>query len=475
MKKSFIHPEFMLDTKTASKLYHTYAESLPIIDYHCHIPPRDVAEDRQFENLTRIWLAGDHYKWRAMRASGIDEYYITGQASDWEKFEMWAMTVPKMIRNPLYHWTHLELNRPFGINNMLLSEKTAKAVWEKCNVKLSTKDFTAQGILKKMNVEIVCTTDDPIDSLEFHQSYAKLKNKTASTKLVPAWRPDKAMAAEDADSFNVYIGKLEAAANYEIKDFASLIQALRIRHAYFHDHGCRLSDHGIETAYADDYTESEVVNIFKRVRRGKMLDAEEIGKFKSAMMYEFGVMDYEKGWVQQLHLGALRNTNSRMRRVLGPDTGYDSIGDFEVARPLSKYLDRLDAGDKLAKTILYNLNPRDNELMASMIGNFQDGKSPGKIQYGSSWWFLDQKDGMTKQIEALSDLGVLSQFIGMLTDSRSFLSYPRHEYFRRILCRILGSEMEQGLIPNDLSHVGAIAANICYHNAKRYFPFASEE
>jgi glucuronate isomerase len=273
----------------------------------------------------------------------------------------------------------------------------------------------------------------------------------------------------------VYIGKLEAAANYEIKDFASLIQALRIRHAYFHDHGCRLSDHGIETAYADDYTESEVVNIFKRVRRGKMLDAAEIGKFKSAMMYEFGVMDYEKGWVQQLHLGALRNTNSRMRRVLGPDTGYDSIGDFEVARPLSKYLDRLDAGDKLAKTILYNLNPRDNELMASMIGNFQDGKSPGKIQYGSSWWFLDQKDGMTKQIEALSDLGVLSQFIGMLTDSRSFLSYPRHEYFRRILCRILGSEMEQGLIPNDLSHVGAIAANICYHNAKRYFPFASEE
>jgi glucuronate isomerase len=326
-----------------------------------------------------------------------------------------------------------------------------------------------------MNVEIVFTTDDPIDSLEFHQSYAKLKNKTASTKLVPAWRPDKAMAAEDADSFNVYIGKLEAAANYEIKDFASLIQALRIRHAYFHDHGCRLSDHGIETAYADDYTESEVVNIFKRVRRGKMLDAEEIAKFKSAMMYEFGVMDYEKGWVQQLHLGALRNTNSRMRRVLGPDTGYDSIGDFEVARPLSKYLDRLDAGDKLAKTILYNLNPRDNELMASMIGNFQDGKSPGKIQYGSSWWFLDQKDGMTKQIEALSDLGVLSQFIGMLTDSRSFLSYPRHEYFRRILCRILGSEMEQGLIPNDLSHVGAIAANICYHNAKRYFPFASEE
>jgi glucuronate isomerase len=475
MKKSFIHPEFMLDTKTASKLYHTYAESLPIIDYHCHIPPRDVAEDRQFENLTRIWLAGDHYKWRAMRASGIDEYYITGQASDWEKFEMWAMTVPKTIRNPLYHWTHLELNRPFGINNMLLSEKTAKAVWEKCNVKLSTKDFTAQGILKKMNVEIVCTTDDPIDSLEFHQSYAKLKNKTASTKLVPAWRPDKAMAAEDADSFNAYMDKLEAAANYEIKDFASLIQALRIRHAYFHDHGCRLSDHGIETAYADDYTESQVVNIFKRVRKGKTLDAAEIGKFKSAMMYEFGVMDYEKGWVQQLHLGALRNNNSRMRRVLGPDTGYDSMGDFEIARPLSKYLDRLDAGDKLAKTILYNLNPRDNELMASMIGNFQDGKTPGKIQYGSAWWFLDQRDGMTKQIEALSNLGVLSQFIGMLTDSRSFLSYPRHEYFRRILCRILGSEMEQGLIPNDLSHVGAIAANICYHNAKRYFPFASEE
>ena len=475
MKRSFIHPEFMLDTKTASKLYHTYAESLPIIDYHCHISPRDVADDRQFENLTRIWLAGDHYKWRAMRASGIDEYYITGQASDWEKFEMWAMTVPKMIRNPLYHWTHLELNRPFGINNMLLNEKTAKVVWEKCNAKLSTKDFSAQGILKKMNVEIICTTDDPIDSLEFHESYAKLKNKKTATKLIPAWRPDKAMAVEDAESFNAYLVKLEEAANYEIKDFASLIQALRIRHAYFHGHGCRLSDHGAETAYADDYTESQIAKIFKKLRKGKMLDAAEIGKFKSAMMYEFGVMDYEKGWVQQLHLGALRNNNSRMRRVLGPDTGYDSIGDFEIARPLSKYLDRLDNEDKLAKTILYNLNPRDNEVMAAMAGNFQDGKTPGKIQYGSSWWFLDQRDGITKQIEAISNLGVLSLFIGMLTDSRSFLSYPRHEYFRRILCRILGSEMEQGLIPNDLSHVGAIVANICYHNAKRYFPFASEE
>jgi glucuronate isomerase len=469
MKKNFIHADFLLATKTASKLYHTYAEHLPIIDYHCHIPPKDLAENRQFENLTRIWLAGDHYKWRAMRTCGVDERFITGNASDWEKFEMWARTVPKTIRNPLYHWTHLELNRPFGISNMLLNEKTAKAVWQKCNSKLSSKDFSTQGIAERMNVEVICTTDDPTDSLEYHRAYAKGEN--GFTKMYPAFRPDKAMAVENTASFISYIQKLGEVSGIEIKDFKSLIEAVRVRHEFFHSQGCRVSDHGLETAYAEDYTESEISSIFKKLLKGKDLCGTEILKFKSAMLYEFGLMDCEKGWVQQYHLGALRNNNTRMMRQLGPDTGFDSIGDFEIARPLSRLMDRLDSQNRLAKTIIYNLNPCDNELMASMIGNFQDGSVPGKIQYGSGWWFLDQLDGMKKQIEALSNLGILSQFVGMLTDSRSFLSYPRHEYFRRLLCNILGSDIENGLIPADMKLIGGMIQDICYYNAKRYFGF----
>jgi glucuronate isomerase len=471
MKKPFIHDDFLLDTKTASKLFHEYAEDQPIIDYHCHLSPKEIAENRKFENLSQVWLSGDHYKWRAMRTCGVDERFITGTASDWEKFQAWAGTVPKVIRNPLYHWTHLELRRPFGITNQLLSEKTAKAIWEAANKKLATPAFTTQGILKQMNVETVCTTDDPIDTLEYHKAYAP--QSKGKTKMVPAFRPDKAMAIETGAAFFEYLRKLELTANSEIRNFESLILALRVRHEYFHTNGCRLSDHGIETIYAEDYTEDELNKILKKARKGKSLTALEINKFRSAMLYEFGVMDAEKGWVQQYHLGALRNNNSRMKRLLGPDTGYDTIGDFEIARPLAKLLDRLDADNKLAKTILYNLNPRDNELMGTMIGCFQDGSFPGKVQYGSGWWFLDQKDGMTKQIEALSNLGTLSQFVGMLTDSRSFLSYPRHEYFRRLLCNILGKEIEQGLIPNDIKHVGGIVADISYHNAKRYFPFAS--
>jgi glucuronate isomerase len=420
--------------------------------------------------MTQIWLAGDHYKWRAMRACGVDERYITGAASDWEKFEMWAKTVPKTIRNPLYHWTHMELKRPFGVRSKLLNAATAPSIWKHCNAKLAMQEFSTQGILRTMNVETVCTTDDPIDTLEYHEAYAQsVKGKT---KMVPAFRPDKAMAVENVAAFNDYMTKLESAADCEIKDFQSLIRALRKRHNYFHSQGCRISDHGIETIYADDYTESELNNIMKKLRKGLTASPSEIGKFKSAMLYEFGIMDHEKGWVQQFHIGALRNTNTRMRQLLGPDTGYDSIGDFEIARPLAKLLDRLDSNNKLARTILYNLNPRDNELMATMIGNFQDGVTAGKIQYGSAWWFLDQLDGMTKQIDALSNMGVLSQFVGMLTDSRSFLSYPRHEYFRRLLCRIFGKEMEQGLIPRDMKLVGGIVSDICYHNAKRYFPFA---
>ena len=469
MEKEFIHKNFFLDTKTASKLYHTYAEPLPIIDYHCHIPPKEVAQNRQFENMTQIWLAGDHYKWRAMRTCGVKEQFITGNASDWEKFEMWARTVPKTIRNPLYHWTYLELKRPFGISDKLLNEKTAKSIWEKCNAKLATPGFTSQGIAKRMNVKVICTTDDPIDSLEYHEAYAKKGN--GFTMMLPAFRPDKAMAVENVDVFLSYLQKLETVSGIEIKDFDSLLVAIRARHDFFHSRGCRVSDHGIETAYAEDYTDSEIRFIFKKLQKGKSPDAVETLKFKSAMMYEFGVMDYEKGWVQQLHLGALRNNNSRMMRVLGPDTGFDSIGDFEIARPLAKFLNKLDTENKLAKTILYNLNPRDNELIATMIGNFQDGSVAGKLQYGSGWWFLDQRDGMQEQIEALSNLGMLSQFIGMLTDSRSFLSYPRHEYFRRLLCNILGGEIEQGLIPNDMKLIGGMVQDICYNNAKKYFGF----
>jgi glucuronate isomerase len=469
MGKTNIHKNFLLETKTASQLYHTYAESLPIIDYHCHISPKEVAQNRSFENMTQIWLSGDHYKWRAMRTCGVKEEYITGSASDWEKFEMWARTVPKTIRNPLYHWTHLELMRPFGISNKLLNEKTARSIWKICNAKLATHGFTSQGIAKQMNVEIICTTDDPTDSLEYHEAYAKKSN--GLTKMLPAFRPDKAMAVENVDTFLSYLRKLESVSGMEIKDFDLFLLALRARHDFFHSRGCRLSDHGTETAYAEDYTDSELKSIFKKLLKGRDLAVIEILKFKSAMMYEFGVMNYEKGWVQQLHMGALRNNNSRMMRILGPDTGFDSIGDFEIARPLAKFLDKLDTDNKLAKTILYNLNPRDNEVMATMIGNFQDGSIAGKLQYGSAWWFLDQRDGIQKQIDALSNMGIFGQFIGMLTDSRSFLSYPRHEYFRRLLCNILGDEIERGLIPNDMKLIGGLVQDICYNNAKKYFGF----
>ena len=469
MKKEFIHKDFLLDTKTASLLYHTYAESLPIIDYHCHIPPKDVAENRQFENMTQVWLAGDHYKWRAMRACGVNEHFITGSASDWEKFEKWACTVPKTIRNPLFHWTHLELKRPFGISDKLLNEKTTKAIWEECNAKLATSGFTAQGIAKRMKVEVICTSDDPIDSLEYHEAYEK--NGNGFTCMLPTFRLDKAMAVENASDFSVYIKKLEAVSKTEVKDFESLISAIRARHDFFHSRGCRVSDHSLETIYAEDYTESEIKSIFKKLRKGKNLDANEIFKFKSAMLYEFGLMDYEKSWVQQFHIGVIRNNNSRMMQAVGYDAGCDSIGDFEVAMPLAKFLNRLDEQNKLTKTIFYNLNPRDNELLATMIGNFQDGSIAGKLQYGSAWWFLDQLDGMRKQIETLSNLGILSQFIGMLTDSRSLLSYPRHEYFRRLLCNILGSEIERGLIPNDIKLIGGMIQDICYNNAKEYFGF----
>jgi glucuronate isomerase len=463
--KSFMDENFLLQSKAAEELYHGYAKDMPIIDYHCHLPPEEVGNDRQFENLTKIWLDGDHYKWRAMRAAGIEEKYCTGDASDYEKFEKWAQTVPQTLRNPLYHWTHMELRRPFGINK-LLNPASAKDIFDEATAKLNTPEFSARNIMRQMKVELVCTTDDPIDKLEHH---IKAKKDGFEIKVLPTWRPDKAMMVENAENFNAYIEKLEKASRTSITKFDDLISALRKRHDFFHENGCRLSDHGLETMYAEDFTDHEIKSTFSKVRSGKELTQNEVMKFKSAMLIHFAIMDHEKGWVQQFHLGALRNNSTRMFNSMGADKGFDSIGDFEVAKPLSRFFDKLDLGNRLTKTILYNLNPRDNELIATMVGNFNDGTVAGKMQFGSGWWFLDQKDGMIRQLNALSSLGLLSRFVGMLTDSRSFLSYPRHDYFRRILCNLLGNDMENGEIPYDFDLVGSMVKDISYNNAKAYF------
>ena len=465
--KPFMDKDFLLHSKTAQDLYHKHAAKMPIFDYHCHINPQQIADDVRFENITQIWLYGDHYKWRAMRTNGIDERYCTGDASDWEKFEKWAETVPYTLRNPLFHWTHLELKKFFGIDK-ILSPATAREIWDECNAKLNTPGYSVRGIIRMANVDTICTTDDPVDSLNYHR---QIKESGFEVNVLPAWRPDKAMAVENGAVYNEYLDKLAKAAAKEIKSFSDLMTALDNRHQFFHDNGCRLSDHGLETAIAEDYTNVEIEKIFGNIRGGAELSLVEILKFKSAMLYEFGILDHSRGWTQQFHIGALRNNSTRLFNKLGADVGLDSIGDFEIARPLSKLLDRLDLNNKLAKTVLYNLNPRDNELMATMIGNFQDGSVPGKMQFGSGWWFLDQKDGMEKQINALSNLGLLSRFVGMLTDSRSFLSYTRHEYFRRTLCNILGNDVENGEIPNDMELLGNMVENICFNNAKEYFNF----
>ena len=465
--KKFLDDNFILENRTAEKLYHEYAANMPIIDYHCHIPPEEIAIDKNFDNMTKIWLDGDHYKWRAMRANGVDEKYCTGDAPDRDKFQKWAETVPYTMRNPLYHWTHMELKRPFGIEK-LLNGTTAGEIYEETTNMLRSPEFSVRNIMRKMNVEVVCTTDDPVDTLEHHK---KIREDGFEIKVVPAWRPDKAMAIDDVTSYNNYINKLEEAADATINDFNDLLFALQKRHDFFHEQGCRLSDHGLETVYAAEYTQSEVNNIFKKARSGKQPEKNEIEKFKSAMLIHFALMDHEKGWTQQFHLGALRNNNSKMFEKLGADKGFDSIGDFEIARPLSTFLDKLNKHNNLTKTILYNLNPRDNELIATMTGNFNDGKIPGKMQYGSGWWFLDQKDGIEKQLNSLSNLGLLSRFVGMLTDSRSFLSYPRHEYFRRILCNLIGKDVEKGELPNDEEWLGKMVQNISYYNAKEYFGY----
>ncbi|MDD5200094.1 MAG: glucuronate isomerase [Terrimicrobiaceae bacterium] len=469
MNREFIHADFLLDSEPARELYHRHAAELPIIDYHCHLASAEIAQDRRWENITQIWLHGDHYKWRAMRTAGVAEHYCTGAASDWEKFQKFAEVVPKTLRNPLYHWTHLELIRYFGIHDRLLGPETAGDIYAECNRLIASPDFSCRSLMEKSRVQVVCTTDDPVDSIEHHLAIAR--DASFGIQVRPTWRPDKALAVDKPAIFREWLAKLEESAGADIRDLDAFLAALQTRHDFFHSAGCRLSDRGIETVFADDCPTSAAAAIFAKARAGQPISATDVRCFKSFMLHELALMDAGKGWTQQIHYGALRNSSTAMLQALGPDTGFDSIGDWPIAEGLSRHLDRLQQAGGLPKTIIYNLNPRDNELIAAMIGNFQDGVTPGRMQFGSGWWFLDQLDGMTRQIEALSQLGLLSQFVGMLTDSRSFLSYTRHEYFRRLLCNILGDDIVRGRIPNDLALVGSMVEDICYRNARKYFGF----
>ena len=465
--KTFITDNFLLKTKTAQELYHNFAKNQPIIDYHSHLIPQQIAENRKFDNIAQIWLSGDHYKWRAMRANGINERFVTGNATDREKFDAWAQTVPYTLRNPLYHWTHLELKLYFGIDT-LLNPESADEIWNRTSEMLKSDEFSVWGMLRKMNVETACTTDDPVDNLQCHKQIAA---SGCTAKILPTWRPDKASDVTNAKTWNAYIDRLAEVSGIEINSFKSMFDALDRRIDYFHSVGCRLADFGLDFLYSEDYTDAEIEAIFTKVRSGKELTANEILKFRSAALYRFALQVHAKGWAQQFHAGPVRNNNTRLLTELGPDTGFDSIGDFPQALSMSKFLNRLDSTNQLAKTILYNINPADNEVFATMIGNFQDGTVAGKMQWGSAWWFLDQKDGIEKQLNCLSCHGLLSRFVGMLTDSRSFLSYPRHDYFRRILCNVIGTDVENGELPNDIDLLGNMVADICYRNAKNYFKF----
>ena len=471
-KRPYIHDDFMLETEEARRLYHEHAAAMPIIDYHCHLDPALIARDRRFANLAEIWLHGDHYKWRAMRTNGVAERFCTGDADDREKFEKWAETLPYLLRNPLYAWSHLELARHFDVYE-LLSPATSQAVWERCNALLAQPEFSARGLMKRMKVRLVCTTDDPAGSLEHHEAIAA--DPGFAVQVRPTWRPDKALAVEDPQAFNEWIERLGKAAGVDIASYDLFWEALRKRQDAFHAAGCRLSDHALTEPLASEYTEQQARRVFDAARAGERPSPEDAAAYQSTVLHELALLNHEKGWTQQLHIGALRNTNRRMFERLGPDTGFDAIHDGPVARPLQQFLDGLEQKGRLARTILYNLNPKDNPVLVALMGSFQDGSAPGKMQFGSGWWFLDQKDGMERQIESLSQLGLLSRFVGMLTDSRSFLSYPRHEFFRRILCNILGRDMAAGLMPSDEELVGRMVRDICHNNAARYFGFEGVE
>ena len=464
----FIHDDFMLANDYARELYHESAEKMPIIDYHCHLDPKMIADNYQFRDLTEVWLGGDHYKWRALRGNGVTEEYITGAKSSYEKFEKWAETVPYTMRNPLYHWTHLELARVFDIYDTL-NPSNAKAIYDECTAKLQTEEYRGQALMRRFDVKVVCTTDDPADSLEHHK---RIKDNPFGTKVLPTWRPDKAMMVDNPEMYKKYIETLGKAAGVEISKYEDLLEALRIRQDFFHEMGCRISDHGMDTFYAEDFSMEEIERIFKDTLAGTQPTAKEILKFKSALMLDLCRMYHGKGWAQQFHIGPIRNNNTKMYNLIGPDTGFDAILDLPIAAAGHKFLDRLAMEDKLTKTILYNLNPKDNEVLATMAYTFNDGTCPGKIQLGSGWWFLDQEDGMKKQMNALSSLGLLSRFVGMLTDSRSFLSYPRHEYFRRILCNLIGEDIQNGKLPkNEMPFIHQMVKDISYNNAERYFNF----
>lgn len=464
--KQFISEDFLLNNKTAVRLYHQFAEHQPIIDFHCHLSPAMIANDNHFSNLTRAWLEGDHYKWRAMRINGISEEFCSGSAPDKEKFMKWAQTVPQTLGNPLYHWSHLELARYFNINK-LLSPSTAESVYEEASSLLQTKGLSTRGIIRKMKAEIICTTDDPADTLEHHH---KIK-ETFEIKVLPTWRPDNILKTEDPGIFRSYVAKLEESSRIEIKDLDTLIVALDNRHSYFHDAGCRLSDHGLERFYFSEYSANEPEKYFLKLMKGKRLTADETEKYRTHVLTSLCIMNSGRGWTQQFHVGAIRNNNIRKLNEMGPDTGWDSIGPAQDVVKMSKFLSGLDAVNKLGKTMLYNLNPADNEMMITMAGNFNDGTVAAKVQYGAAWWFLDQKSGIEKHLRDLSAFGLLSRFVGMVTDSRSFLSYPRHEYFRRIACNYIGREVEKGLIPDDDELLKPLIEGISYRNAKEYFGF----
>ncbi len=464
--KPFMDDNFLLSTKPAEILYHEHAEDMPIFDYHCHLPVQDIAENRKFPNITQAWLYGDHYKWRIMRANGTDENLITGNASDRDKFYAWAKTVPMTIGNPLYHWTHLELRRYFGITD-LLSAETAESIYNKTAEMLEKDEFSVRNLLRKFQVRAACTTDDLVDSLEFHKKIAGIPGFPC--KILPTFRPDKAMNFGNPEDLNAYLDTLSASAGVEITSFATYINAIKARHDFFHEAGCRLADHALLIPVCREAPVNVIDAAFTDVRNGKKLSSDGVEILHTAALREIGRMHAAKGWVMQLHIGALRNSNTRMKKLLGPDTGFDSIADNSIAAPLAGFLDSLDREDMLPKTIFYSLNPNDNYTLGTMTGNFQDGITPGKIQFGSAWWFNDQIEGMGQQLSALANLGLLSRFVGMLTDSRSFLSYPRHEYFRRILCSYLGGLMENGEAPENYTMMGKMVRDICYNNAVNYF------